>query len=37
VAFKASSSSKSKAKQETSSEDECSIFDEVDDEKMALL
>jgi hypothetical protein len=37
VAFKASSSPKGKAKQETSSEDECSSFDELDDEKMALF
>jgi hypothetical protein len=37
VAFKATSSSKGKAKQETSSEDECSRFDELDDEKIALF
>ena len=37
MAFKATSSSKGKAKQETSSEDEDSSFDEIDDEKMALF
>ncbi|XP_066343964.1 uncharacterized protein [Miscanthus floridulus] len=37
VSFKAASSSKGKAKQETSSEDEDSSFDEVDNEKMALF
>ena len=37
MAFKATSSSKGKEKQETSSEDECSSFDEDDDEKMALF
>jgi hypothetical protein len=37
VAFKATTSSKGKAKQETSSEDEDSSFDEMDDEKMALF
>ena len=38
MAFKASSSSKGKAKQESSSEDEGSFsFDELDDEKMALF
>jgi hypothetical protein len=37
VAFKATSSSKGKAKQDTSSEDEDSSFDDVDDEKMALF
>ena len=37
VAFKATSSSKGKLKQETSSEDDCSSFDEGDDEKMALF
>ena len=36
VAFKATSS-KGKAKQESSSEDEDSSFDEFDDEKMALF
>ena len=36
VAFKATSS-KGKAKQESSSEDEDSSFDELDDEKMALF
>ena len=36
MAFKATSS-KGKAKQETSSEDEDSSFDEIDDEKMALF
>ena len=36
VAFKATSS-KGKAKQDTSSEDECSSFDELDDEKTALF
>jgi hypothetical protein len=36
VAFKATSSSKGKVKQETSSEDEDSSFDEMDDEKMAV-
>ena len=37
MAFKVTSSSKGKAKQETSSEDEDSSFDEIDDEKMALF
>ena len=37
MAFKATSSSKGKAKQESSSEDEDSSFDEFDDEKMALF
>ena len=37
VAFKATSSSMGKAKQELSSEDEDSSFDELDDEKMALF
>ena len=37
MTFKAASSSKGKAKQEISSEDECSSFDELDDEKMALF
>jgi hypothetical protein len=37
VAFKATSSSKGKAKQETINEDEGSSFDEIDDEKMALF
>jgi hypothetical protein len=37
MAFKAASSSKSNTKQETSSKDECSSFDELDDEKMALF
>ena len=37
MAFKATSSSKGKAKQETSSEDEDSSFDELDNEKMALF
>ena len=36
MAFKATSS-KGKAKQESSSENEDSIFDEFDDEKMALF
>ena len=35
--FKATSSSKCKAKQDTSSEDDDSSFDEMDDEKMALF
>jgi hypothetical protein len=37
VAFKATSSSKGKAKQDTSSEDDDSRFDDMDDEKMALF
>jgi uncharacterized protein YegL len=37
VAFKATSSSKGKAKQDTSSEDDDSTFDDTDDEKMALF
>jgi hypothetical protein len=37
VAFKATSSSKGKAKQETINEDEGSSFDEIDDEKIALF
>jgi hypothetical protein len=37
VAFKATSSSKGKAKQDTSSEDNDSSFDDMDDEKMALF
>jgi hypothetical protein len=37
VTFKATSSSKGKAKQEISSEDDDSSFDEMDDEKMALF
>jgi chemotaxis protein histidine kinase CheA len=37
VAFKATSSSKGKAKQETSSEDDDSSFDDMDNEKMALF
>jgi hypothetical protein len=37
VVFKAISSSKGKAKQETSSEDEDLSFDKIDDEKMALF
>jgi hypothetical protein len=37
VAFKATSSSKGKAKQDTSSEDDNSNFDDIDDEKMALF
>ena len=37
VTFNATSSSKGKAKQETSSEDECSSFDELDDKKMTLF
>ena len=37
VAFKATSSSKCKAKQELSSEDEDSSFDDMDDEKTALF
>jgi hypothetical protein len=36
VAFKATSSSKGKAKQDTSSEDDDSSFDDIDDEKMTL-
>ena len=37
VALRATSSSKGKAKQDTSSEDEDLSFDEMDDEKMALF
>jgi hypothetical protein len=37
VAFNTASSSKGKAKQDTSSEDECFSFDDEDDEKMALF
>jgi hypothetical protein len=37
VAFKATSSSKGKAKQDTSTEDEDSSFDDMDNEKMALF
>jgi hypothetical protein len=37
MAFKATSSSKGKAKQDTSSEDNDSSFDDMDDEKMALF
>jgi hypothetical protein len=37
VAFKATSSSKGKAKQDTTSEDDDSSFDDMDDEKMALF
>jgi hypothetical protein len=37
VAFKATSSSKGKAKQGTSSEDNDSSFDDMDDEKMTLF
>jgi hypothetical protein len=37
VAFKATSSSKCKAKQDTSCEDDDSSFDDMDDEKMALF
>jgi hypothetical protein len=37
VAFQATSSSKDKAKQDTSSEDEDSSFDDIDDEKMVSL
>jgi hypothetical protein len=37
VAFKATSSSKDKAKPDTSSEDEDSSFDDTDDEKMVSL
>jgi hypothetical protein len=37
VAFKATSSSKGKAKQEILNEDEGSSFDDIDDEKMALF
>ena len=37
MAFKATSSSKGKAKQDTSSEDDDSSFDGIDDEKMALF
>jgi hypothetical protein len=37
MAFKATSSSKGKAKQDTSSEDDDSSFDDMDDEKMALF
>jgi hypothetical protein len=37
VAFKATSSSKGKAKQDTSSEDDDSNFDDMDDEKMAIF
>jgi hypothetical protein len=37
VAFKATSSSKGKAKQDTSSKDNDSSFGDMDDEKMALF
>jgi hypothetical protein len=37
VAFKATSSSKGKAKQDTSSEDECFSFDDEDYEKLTLF
>jgi hypothetical protein len=37
VTFKATSSSKGKAKQDTSSEDYDSSFDDMDDEMMALF
>jgi hypothetical protein len=37
VAFKATSSSKGKAKQDTSNEDDDSSFNDMDDEKMALF
>jgi hypothetical protein len=37
VAFKATSSSKGKAKQDTSSKDDDSSFDDMDDEKMVLF
>ena len=37
VAFKATSSSKGEAKQDISSEDDDSNFDDMDDEKMALF